>query len=87
MIKPTIFWAFEQNTVPYSIYGTSGTLLYLAEIIPWSEFEQAFAKHYSPDVGAPCQTDSINGSRVQLLKYLFKMSDEKIVGKFKQNPY
>ncbi|MEE9338143.1 MAG: hypothetical protein V3U87_08690 [Methylococcaceae bacterium] len=26
-------------------------LLQLSAIIPWSEFEQAFAKHYMPDVG------------------------------------
>ncbi len=34
-------------------------LLQLAAVIPWSEFEQAFAKHYTPGVGR--QTDSING--------------------------
>ncbi len=28
-------------------------LLQLAAVIPWSEFEQAFAKHYTPGVGRP----------------------------------
>ena len=34
---------------------TDDPLLQLANIIPWSEFEQAFAKHYTPDVGRPAK--------------------------------
>ena len=30
-------------------------LLQLAAVIPWLEFEQAFAKHYAPDVGSPAK--------------------------------
>ncbi len=28
-------------------------LLQLAGVIPWSEFEQDFTKHYTPGVGCP----------------------------------
>ena len=48
------------NTVHQtSLFGTDllqqldidDPLLQLAEVIPWSELEQSFAKYYSPNVG------------------------------------
>ena len=102
MLKyPFSFWSksrkmlLPENTAHQtSLFGTDllqqldidDPLLHLAEIIPWPEFEQAFAKHYSPDVGRPAKPIRLM-VRLQLLKYLFNMSDEKIVWQFKQNPY
>ena len=51
-------------------------LLQLADIIPWSEFEQAFTKHYSQDVGRPAKPIRLTVG-LQLLKYLENLSDER----------
>jgi len=32
---------------------SSDPLIQLSHAIPWSEFEEAFAKYYSKDIGAP----------------------------------
>jgi len=61
-------------------------LLQLAAIIPWSEFEQAFAKHYTPGVGRPAKPIRLMVG-LQLLKYIESLSDEKVVVQFKRNPY
>ena len=62
-------------------------LLQLAAIIPWSEFEQAFTKHYTPGIGRPAKPIRLMVG-LQLLKYLENLSDEKVVVQFKRNiPY
>ena len=61
-------------------------LLQLAEVIPWPELEQAFAKHYTPGVGRPAKPIRLMVG-LQLLKYLEDLSDEKVVVQFKRNPY
>ena len=65
---------------------TDDPLLQLANIIPWSEFEQAFAKHYTPDVGRPAKPIRLMVGLL-LLKYIENLSDEKVVVQFKRNPY
>ncbi len=69
-------------------------LLQLAGVIPWSEFEQAFAKHYIPGVGHPATPPPRHPAKpirlmfgLQLLKYLENLSDERVVVQFKRNPY
>ena len=57
-------------------------LLQLASVILWSEFEQAFAKHYTPDVGRPAKPIRLMVG-LQLLKYIENLSDEKVVVQFK----
>jgi IS5 family transposase len=61
-------------------------LLQLAEVIPWSGLEQAFAKYYTPNVGRPAKPIRLMVG-LQLLKYLEDLSDEKVVVQFKRNPY
>lgn len=61
-------------------------LLKLAAAIPWFEFEQAFAGHYSPHQGRP----SIPIRRMVgllILKQLEDLSDEQLVVQYKRNPY
>lgn len=36
-------------------------LLQLAKVIPWAEFDRAFAKHYTQRTGSTCETDSSDG--------------------------
>ena len=64
----------------------SDPLLQLADVILWSEFEQAFAKHYTPGVGRPAKPIRLMVG-LQLLKYIENLSDEKVVVQFKRNPY
>lgn len=61
-------------------------LLQLANAIPWLEFEQAFAKHYTPGIGRPPKAIRLMVG-LELLKYLESLSDEKVVLQFKHNPY
>ena len=61
-------------------------LLQLAAVIPWSEFEQELAKHYTPDIGRPAKPIRLMVG-LQLLKYIENLSDEKVVVQFKRNPY
>jgi IS5 family transposase len=61
-------------------------LLQLANIIPWAEFDQAFAKHYTPGIGRPAKPIRLMVG-LQLLKYIENLSDEKVVVQFKRNPY
>ena len=64
----------------------SDPLLQLAAVIPWSKFEQDFAKHYMPGVGRPAKPIRLLVG-LQLLKYIENLSDEKVVVQFKRNPY
>ncbi|MCF6203502.1 MAG: transposase, partial [Methylococcaceae bacterium] len=64
----------------------SDPLLQLADVIPWSEFEQDFARHYTPGVGRPAKPIRLMVG-LQLLKYIESLSDEKVVVQFKRNPY
>jgi transposase, IS5 family len=61
-------------------------LLRLAEVIPWSEFDESFAAHYSATQGRP----SIPIRRMVgllILKQLENLSDEQLVVQYKRNPY
>ena len=84
----------ENTAHQTSLFGTdllqqpdiNNPLLLLADVIPWSEFEQTFAKHYSQDTGRPAKPIRLMVG-LQLLKYLENLSDEKVVVQFKRNPY
>ena len=65
---------------------SSDPLIQLSQAIPWSEFEDAFAKHYSKDIGAPSKPIRLMVGLL-LLKQLENLSDERLVLQFKQNPY
>ncbi len=61
-------------------------LLKLSNVIPWHEFDEAFSKHYTKEIGAP----SIPIRRMVgllILKQLENLSDETIVLQWKRNPY
>ncbi len=64
----------------------SDPLLQLATVIPWSDFERTFDKHYTPGVGCPAKPIRLMVG-LQLLKYLENLSDEKLVVQWKRNPY
>lgn len=57
----------------------------LAEKLPWTEFEQAFGKHYSPE-GRPAKPVRLMVGLL-LLKQLFNQGDETVVAAWVQNPY
>lgn len=65
---------------------SSDPLIQLSQAIPWSEFEDTFAKHYSKDIGAPSKPIRLMVGLL-LLKQLENLSDERLVLQFKQNPY
>ena len=61
-------------------------LLALADAIPWAVFEEAFAKHYSKNEGAPAKPIRLMVGLL-LLKQLENLSDEAVVLQWKRNPY
>lgn len=58
----------------------SDPLIQLSHVIPWSEFEEAFAQHYSKDTGVPSKP-------IRLMVVCCHLSDERIAPQFKHNPY
>jgi len=64
----------------------SDPLLKLAETIPWEQFDEAFAKHYSKNIGAPSKPIRLMVGLL-LLKQLENLSDEAVVLQWKRNPY
>lgn len=61
-------------------------LLILANTIPWSVFDEAFAKHYSKTSGAPAKPIRLMVGLL-MLKQLESLSDEAVVLQWKRNPY
>jgi IS5 family transposase len=61
-------------------------LLKLAQVIPWSDFDQAFAKHYTQGIGAPSKPIRLMVGLL-ILKQLENLSDEVVVLQWKRNPY
>jgi transposase, IS5 family len=57
----------------------------LAEAMPWSEFETAFGKFYSPE-GRPAKPVRLMVGLL-LLKQMFNQGDETVVAAWVQNPY
>ena len=61
-------------------------LLQLSSVIPWADFDQAFAKHYTQGIGAPSKPIRLMVGLL-LLKQLENLSDESVVLQWKRNPY
>ena len=61
-------------------------LLQLASAIPWQEFDQDFAVHYTSGIGAPGKPIRLMVGLL-LLKQLEDLSGEEVVVQWKRNPY
>jgi len=61
-------------------------LLQLSSVIPWSDFDQAFTKHYTQGIGAPSKPIRLMVGLL-ILKQLENLSDESVVLQWKRNPY
>ncbi len=64
---------------------TNDPLIQLANIIPWSKFDEEFKKYYTGEGRPPKPIRLMVG--ILLLKQLKNLSDESIVEHWKQNPY
>ncbi len=62
------------------------SLLQLAQVIPWNDFDDAFSHHYSKNTGAPSKPIRLMVGLL-ILKQLENLSDESIVLQWKRNPY
>jgi transposase, IS5 family len=61
-------------------------LLRLAQVIPWSELDRAFAKHYTQGQGRPSKAIRLMVGLL-ILKQLDNLSDEQVVLNCKRDPY
>jgi IS5 family transposase len=64
----------------------SDPLLRLAQVIPWPELDQAFARHYTQGLGRPAKPIRLMVGLL-ILKQLENLSDEQVVLSWKRNPY
>src|SRR5271154_376072 len=58
----------------------------LGNTIDWKQFDTAFAKHYSPQMGAPAKPIRLMVSLL-ILKQLRNLSDESVVEQWSENAY
>ena len=61
-------------------------LLQLSAVIPWSDFDKAFAKHYTQGLSAPNKPIRLMVGLL-ILKQLEDLSDKQVVVQWKRNPY
>lgn len=62
------------------------SLYILARQIQWQQFEDAFKKHYSEEMGAPAKPIRLMVALL-LLKHLRNLSDESVVAQWEENAY
>ncbi len=58
----------------------------MADLIPWEEFEEEYAKNFSTEMGAPAKPFRIALGALIIKEYL-KLSDRETVEQIKENPY
>lgn len=64
----------------------SDPLLGLAQVIPWQELDQTFARHYTQGLGRPAKPIRLMVGLL-ILKQLENLSDGQVVLSWKRNPY
>ena len=82
-----------KDTAQLGFYSTfeeqlnrSHPLYKLAHAIDWKQFDDAFAKHYSSQMGAPAKPIRLMVSLL-ILKQLRNLSDESVVEQWAENSY
>lgn len=68
-----------------SIIDMGHTLVRLAGLVPWPEFDEAFGKHYKP-LGRPAKPTRLMVG-LHYLKHMHDLSDEEAVARWVENPY
>lgn len=58
----------------------------MAELIPWSEFEEEYAKNFSPKMGAPAKSFRMALGAL-IIKEKLGASDRETVEQIRKNPY
>ena len=69
-----------------NIINRNHELYRLAEMIDWSVFDESFDPLYCPNKGCPGKPTRLMVG-LQMLKYLYGMSDEEVVDRWVENPY
>ena len=69
-----------------SFIDPKNKLKMLADKINWSFFEEKFGNLYKEGVGYPPKPIRLMVGLL-MLEYMFKLSDEKVVEQWKENPY
>lgn len=58
----------------------------LAELVPWTEFEDEYAKHFPSELGPPSKSFRMALGAI-LIKHMKKLTDEQTVEEITENPY
>ena len=58
----------------------------MANLIPWSEFEEEYAKNFSEEMGAPAKSFRLALGAL-IIKEKLGISDRETVEQIKENPY
>jgi IS5 family transposase len=82
--QPSTFQLFQSRLD--NMISPNHPLVFLAAAIQWERFDEAYAKFYCPDNGAPgLPTRLMVG--LYYLKYTFNLSDEELLMRWIENPY
>jgi IS5 family transposase len=68
-----------------AIIDTEHKLIRLSTLMPWSEFDEAFGRHYRP-LGRPAKPTRLMVG-LHYLKHMYDLSDEEAVERWVENPY
>ena len=58
----------------------------MAELIPWSEFEEEYAKNFAEEMGAPAKSFRMALGAL-IIKEKLGISDREVVEQIRENPY
>ena len=61
-------------------------LVKLSKLIDWKRLEEIFSKYYHPSYGRPAKSVRLMVG-LHFLKYMYDLSDEEVVERWKENPY
>ena len=61
-------------------------LVKLSKLIDWKRLEEIFSKYYHPSYGRPAKSVRLMVG-LHFLKYMYDLSDEDVVERWKENPY
>jgi hypothetical protein len=79
--------SFENFYLPFGgKLSSENRWVKLAKLIPWDEFEQAYAKQFSPGMGAPAKPFRMALASL-IIKEKLGTSDEETVAQIGENPY
>ena len=81
--------AIEKKTLNFCLLGQlseENRWVVMSKLIPWSEYESAYAKHFSQEMGAPAKSFRMALGAL-IIREKLGISDRETVEQIRENPY